>query len=355
MLITLRNLFVNIIAAFIRDRNVRHRFRNKYKRKSKYRKLRDDNLRLFQEINNLKAHDLNEIKNQLYKINSSLFSISNTYTDDPWVYLSIACQAYNEGPYLKEWIEYHRIIGVQRFYFYDNGSDDDTTEILEPYIRDGIVIYYKAFGYGAHTQRMQTSIYNDAVCKYRYQTYWLALIDLDEFLLPIEKDNIVEILKDYEGYPAVALNWLCFDTNSNKTKPTKHGGLVTANYTRVSKEYDIKVNKHIKSIVNPRKVAYVPSVHYAVYNNKDYCVSETFEPVHGPFTKHHSSSKIRINHYFTKSEEEYLKRNSMQPGRNRLKEHNEWWLVDHDFEETTEDTAILKFLPKLKSALNITD
>ena len=43
MFITLRNLTVNLMAAFIRDREARHAFRNKYKRKTKFRKLRDDN------------------------------------------------------------------------------------------------------------------------------------------------------------------------------------------------------------------------------------------------------------------------------------------------------------------------
>ena len=361
-----QNSIVRFIAFFIPVKDMREHFIKSYSRQTKYAKLREDNKRLFnenklikQEINNLKARDLNEIKKQLYKINSSLFSISNTYTDHPWVYLSIACMAYNEGPYLKEWIEYHRLVGVQRFYFYDNGSDDDTFDILEPYIRDGIVTYYKACGYSNSSDGMQTAIYNDAVCKYRYQTYWLAIIDLDEFLLPVEKDNMAEALKDYEDYPAVALNWVCFDTNGHKTKPTEHGGLVTANYTRVSKEYDVKVNRQFKSIVNPRRVIYA-NIHSSIYD-KGYCVTENLEPlitVRGPFTKHHSSSKIRINHYFTKSEEEYLKRHNMQKqnrNRNRVEGIRTAWLVDQDFEETTEDMVIQKYVPRLKMAMGIKD
>ena len=35
----------------------------------------------------------------------------------------------NEAAYLKEWIEYHRLLGVERFYFYDNESNDNTKEI----------------------------------------------------------------------------------------------------------------------------------------------------------------------------------------------------------------------------------
>ena len=72
MLRSLRNLIVNIIAAFIRDRDARHKFRNKYKRKSKFRKLRDDNRILFNhnkflrtEIQNIKK-DLAYFKTKDY-------------------------------------------------------------------------------------------------------------------------------------------------------------------------------------------------------------------------------------------------------------------------------------------------
>ena len=53
-------------------------------------------------------------------------------------YISICCMYKNEALYLAEWIEYHRIIGVDHFYLYDNLSDDYHEAILEPYIRAGI-------------------------------------------------------------------------------------------------------------------------------------------------------------------------------------------------------------------------
>ncbi|MDR0485482.1 MAG: glycosyltransferase family 2 protein, partial [Elusimicrobiota bacterium] len=49
-------------------------------------------------------------------------------------YLSVLAIAKNEAPYLKEWIEYHRALGVEKFYIYDNNSSDNTFEILKPYI-----------------------------------------------------------------------------------------------------------------------------------------------------------------------------------------------------------------------------
>ena len=55
--------------------------------------------------------------------------------------LGIVCIAKNEGPYIKEWIEYHRCIGFDIFYFYDNDSNDETKAVLKDYIEQGLVIY----------------------------------------------------------------------------------------------------------------------------------------------------------------------------------------------------------------------
>ena len=39
--------------------------------------------------------------------------------------IAIVSISKNEGPYLLEWIEFHRIVGVTKFFFYDNDSDDN--------------------------------------------------------------------------------------------------------------------------------------------------------------------------------------------------------------------------------------
>ncbi len=154
---------------------------------------------------------------QLYP---KLKPLNDTYCDNPEVYLSIVAIAKNEAPYIKEWIEYHKLVGVERFYFYDNGSDDNTREVLEPYIKDGSVVYNYCEG-----KCLQNLAYSDAIYKYKNQTRWLAIIDLDEYIVPVEKDNIADFLKDYEDYFAVGINWVMFDSNGYKTKPVSGGGL----------------------------------------------------------------------------------------------------------------------------------
>ncbi|MDR2769872.1 MAG: glycosyltransferase family 92 protein, partial [Rickettsiales bacterium] len=55
--------------------------------------------------------------------------------------LSIICMVRDEAPYLREWIEYHRLAGVSRFYLFDNESKDDIRRILQPYVDEGLVVY----------------------------------------------------------------------------------------------------------------------------------------------------------------------------------------------------------------------
>ena len=75
------------------------------------------------------------------------------------VYVAIAK---NEGPYIREWIEYHRQVGVQKFLIYDNESTDQMRTLLEPYIQKGLVDYTYFPG-----RAKQLDAYYDALKKYR--------------------------------------------------------------------------------------------------------------------------------------------------------------------------------------------
>src|ERR1700677_829122 len=45
----------------------------------------------------------------------------------------------NEATYLREWLEYNLLIGVDHIYLYNNGSTDDSLIVLEPYVKNGTV------------------------------------------------------------------------------------------------------------------------------------------------------------------------------------------------------------------------
>ncbi|MFM6204524.1 glycosyltransferase family 92 protein, partial [Planktothrix sp.] len=51
--------------------------------------------------------------------------------------LSVCAIIKDEASYLIEWLEFHKLVGVERFYLYNNNSTDHTTDLLQSYIRSG--------------------------------------------------------------------------------------------------------------------------------------------------------------------------------------------------------------------------
>ncbi|HIQ89627.1 TPA: glycosyltransferase family 2 protein [Candidatus Galligastranaerophilus faecipullorum] len=50
--------------------------------------------------------------------------------------MSIAAILKNEAVYIKERIEFHRLVGAGRFYLYDNDSTDNVQDIPAPDINN---------------------------------------------------------------------------------------------------------------------------------------------------------------------------------------------------------------------------
>ena len=93
--------------------------------------------------------------------------------------LAVVAIMKNEGPYLKEWLDYHLLAGVEHFYLYDNESPDNQAEVAKPYVEAGLVDYFPASG-----KNMQYIVYNDAIKRFKFQSRYMAFIDLDEFIYP---------------------------------------------------------------------------------------------------------------------------------------------------------------------------
>ena len=231
----------------------------------------------------------------------------------PDKYLAVGAIIKNEGPYIKEWLDFHIAMGVECFYLYDNNSTDDTRKILAPYISEGKVFYHKIGG-----KQRQRRAYNQIAKLYSSNTFWIAYIDADEFLYCMPKDgkkiDLKDFLKGYEDYNGVGVNWLMFGTSGNKTKPE---GNVVDNYTRCI--YDYEPNLHIKTIANAKKVKlFYNTPHTCEFIDGNPAVDENKELLLGneeidieqkkSFSKKLNVNKIVLNHYYTKSEKEFFER-----------------------------------------------
>lgn len=214
----------------------------------------------------------------------------------------------DEARYIKEWIEYHRIIGIDHFVIYDNESTDGIQGLLEGYIQEGLVSY--TFVKGA---KQQTTCYEDAVARYRDKTNWMTFTDADEFIFLHDSMSLPLFLESYRDYAGIGINWNMFDSNGFESCPDK--GFVISNYIRcLQNRDDIPENRHIKTIVNPKFVHHFSNPHLPVlfFSSsllKRRCiVTENFKKISCPLTSVNSTSKIQINHYFSKSKEEYVKK-----------------------------------------------
>ena len=226
--------------------------------------------------------------------------------------LSVAAIMKNEAPYIKEWLDYNLLAGVEHFYIYDNDSPDNMKEILQPYIEKNIVTYIFYPG-----KARQYEAYMDAVTDFRFESRHIAFIDGDEFIFPQSDRSIVEVLDEiFEEYPktgGVAINWHQFGSNNLETADYSRG--VMERFTMRASDENIPIleesgypsdNAHVKTIANPRRIDYFYNPHFAVYLKGCEAINEKGGRVKLFFNNPPTVEKLVINHYGQKSREEYL-------------------------------------------------
>lgn len=218
-------------------------------------------------------------------------------TSSPQYYLTVCAIVKNEGPYFCEWIEWHRAQGVEKFYIYDNESTDETKSVLAPYIESGIVEYNYFPG-----RNRQLPAYDDCFKRHRLDARWIAVIDLDEFIVPVTDKSITDFLHSKEDFASVEINWLCYGSGGAKTKLP--GGVMDRFHKHSVSDH--KLNRYVKSIINPRQVCAMIGAHEAARlsgkaaDSHGKVISTSFRdrlPQH---------DVIKINHYAVKSYEEFL-------------------------------------------------
>lgn len=202
----------------------------------------------------------------------------------------------DETPYLIEWVEHHLQIGVEHFVLYDNNSVIPAKQTLKTYVGKGIVEVIDC----PITNTPQVKAYTHCLYNMHNHTRWIAYIDIDEFIILKKHNDICSFLDTYKNFAGVCLNWVTFTANNHISMPE---GPVMQNYTETL-PYDFPANKHIKSIVRPMKVNAVYSAHFSLYSD-NYAVNEKYTRVQGAFSDF-SNEMAQINHYQTKSFEEWL-------------------------------------------------
>lgn len=208
-------------------------------------------------------------------------------TGVPARYLTVAAIAKNEAPYLDEWIAYHRIVGVEHFYIYENGSTDETATVLDRWREAGVVTWMPWPAFLAPTSAWsptQPSAYAHAIAAFGADTRWLAIIDVDEYIVPLKGESVSTVLAAFEHTAGVTITRHNFGTSGFKTRQP---GLTIDTYRMRAAEDFFAV----KSIVDPTQVG-EPRVHKC--RDRD-----------GKIIRHDVADVLVINHYFSRSTEEF--------------------------------------------------
>ena len=209
-------------------------------------------------------------------------------------YLSLCLICKDENDYLPEWLDYHILMGVDRFYIYDNESRVSLRESLKDYIERGWVVVVDIPG-----KAMQLYAYDHCLQTFGSNTFWLGFIDTDEFLVPKTTLDLKELLKGYEAYAGLAVSSLFFGSNGHKIRPT--AGQIAGYRRRTHATF--KENELVKSIVQPSLALMPNSPHDFTIKENAWCVNEGFLRVdYQRFPNY--IEKIQLNHYYCRSENE---------------------------------------------------
>lgn len=281
----------------------------------------------------------------VYKIRMNMINVQVTEKK----YNVAVCAIFkNEAPYLKEWLEYNHLVGVEHFYMYNNNSEDEYESVLAPYIQSGLVTLIQ----WPHNQA-QIRCYKDCIKNYSDETKWLGFIDIDEFIVPKAADNLYSLLKPFEkNRGSVKLYWRMYGTSGRMNRNMQ--GLVSEDFTVCwDKYYEVGkcfYNTAFDFDYDTKKNDGLHHCFWANYKGMNLPPVNVFDRVcigiHNSVP--HVQMPVQLNHYFTKSVEEYAMKKSKGDVFFAQNPHDEEYFYHHEMYCTSTDYSAYKYLVKLK-------
>jgi len=223
----------------------------------------------------------------------------------------------NEQDYMEEWLEHHITQGFNHIFMYCNDTNIKNypflfTDKYKKYIT--IIDWTNKLNNGSNT--IQRQAYTHCVQNFSQQTQFLLMLDLDEFVIynvsnqaTTVSDFIESLKSNWENIKAFKIQRYDFGSSGHKSKPS---GSVMSNY----KSHE-KICSSYKTMANTDfidKSLEFYGVHDFNFTKKTGKIFNDYFGYHETgfpnSCKKNSINEIPlfINHYYTKSYEEYLAR-----------------------------------------------
>jgi len=123
----------------------------------------------------------------------------------------------NEEEFVEEWVAYHRLLGFDHFFLYDNDPDLPLKNIFSSWGFVTVVPWPKTNEECEGS--MQKVAYKHTLKNFLQEYRWATFIDGDEFIVLRRHDSIKAFLNDFESYCAVTLNHYIFGHNGFYNNP----------------------------------------------------------------------------------------------------------------------------------------
>jgi Glycosyl transferase family 2 len=194
--------------------------------------------------------------------------------------VALVCIAKNEDNYIEEWIKYHKKLGFDDIFIYQNNwrmpnIDMETINIES----DGNIRQLPSYNHFIENNWM----------KYQWAAFW----DIDEFLVLKKHKNIKEFISDYDEYSGIGINCYLFGDNG---KTEKEFGLIN----RFTKR-QLSVDRHVKCIYKMQ-----PSLRMTNPHHGNVGWTDTNKNTHyHAYNPNGPTDIAQINHYFCKTVVEF--------------------------------------------------
>ena len=201
----------------------------------------------------------------------------------------------DRNPYIVEWIAFHLCVGFNHIYIYTHQGNDGMNETLHH-----IAQHYPVYVKDTDASVSQHEAYTDSILRYLPEVDWMAYIDGNDFLFPVQHANIKDALTLYKDkkLSALAVYWICYGSSGHLTAPD---GLLLEEYTRHSHPH-FHTNRQIKSIVRGRQNQNIQNINAHYFFTGDGTCDEKMRPLtlDGLADDELPSQDVfRINHYIT--------------------------------------------------------
>ena len=268
----------------------------------------------------------------------------------------------NEGPFVLEWLAYHRLIGFTEFWVASNDCEDGSPALLDALAARGLLMHLRCEP-GAEEKAQIVAYQAIGASMAADWPDWLMVLDADEFLdVHVGKGRVSDLIAAVGDATAVMVNWRVFGS-AGERRWSGEGAM--RRFTRAAAR-DHGVNRPYKTLFRGAEAYHCPLLpHGPGFAREDALAS--IRPVDGggralPERYARSADFLQsepgavdwalaqVNHYNTRSWEDYLAKHARGGGQGpeRWDRDANWPIFDRNEEE---DRTILRHLAATEAAV----